>query len=49
LILTPSPSGYAIAVPIIRPPCGQAWAGKSLENMGKSLIFRCDLRKVYEE
>jgi hypothetical protein len=27
----------------------QGWAGKSLENMGKSLIFGCDLRKLCEE
>jgi len=28
---------------------GQGWAGKSLENVGKSLIFGCDLRKLCEE
>jgi hypothetical protein len=28
---------------------GQAWAGKSIENVGKSLIFCCDLRKVCDE
>jgi hypothetical protein len=28
---------------------GQAWAGKSLENVDKSLIFRCNPRKLCEE
>jgi hypothetical protein len=28
---------------------GHAWARKSLENVGESLIFGCDLRKLREE
>jgi hypothetical protein len=28
---------------------GHAWARKSLENVGDSLIFGCDLRKLCEE
>jgi hypothetical protein len=28
---------------------GQAWAGKSLENVDKTLIFLCDPRKLCEE
>jgi hypothetical protein len=28
---------------------GQAWAGKSVENVGESLIFGCDPRKLCEE
>jgi hypothetical protein len=31
------------------PACGQAWAGKSLENMDETWIFRCDPRKLCEE
>jgi catechol 2,3-dioxygenase-like lactoylglutathione lyase family enzyme len=34
--------------PVLVPRCGQAWAGKSLENVDKSLILGCDLRKVCE-
>jgi hypothetical protein len=28
---------------------GQAWAGKSLENVDKSLVFHSDPRKICEE
>jgi hypothetical protein len=28
---------------------GQGWAGKSVEIVGKPLIFGCDLRKLCEE
>jgi hypothetical protein len=30
-------------------PRGQAWAGKSLESVEKTLIFGCDLRKLCED
>jgi hypothetical protein len=29
--------------------CGQAWAGKCLENVDESLVFGCDLLKLREE